>query len=167
MILKMLVFFAVASLPAWFLLSAGIGTRRDARRRADREYTRADGTIVDYVRHEVPSGRRGKNVYWKPIVEYTAEGQDYRVTYENSLVPEQFPTGTGVVVLYDVSNPSSFHLEADPVYIYQGDGAIRVAVIWILASVALTVFLAVFVGGARFDFSGIGRDAQHFFHGRR
>lgn len=170
MALKMLFFFAVASFPAWFLLFAGIGTRRDMARKADREYTPADGTIVDYVRMERNTSRRGYNsvsVYYKPVVEFTAEGQVRRATYENSLQPEQFPVGSAVKVMYDVSAPDHFHLEEDPVMIYRGDGAIRVAVIWILASALLTVVLAVFVGGADLSFEATGQRIQQFFHGRR
>ncbi len=166
MALKMLFFFAVASFPAWLLLFAGLETRRDMGRKLDREYTPTTGTIVDYVRVERPAGGRGPknmNVYYKPVVQYTAEGQSYRETYENSLHPEQFPVGTVVDVRYDVSAPTHFHLTADPVMIYRGDGAIRVAVIWILAAAVLTVALAVFVGGARFDFVGIGHQAQKIF----
>ena len=167
MALKMLFFFAVASLPAWMLLYVGLGTRRDMGRKLDREYTPATGTIVDYVRVERPAGGRGPkrvNVYYKPVVEYTAEGQSYRETYENSLQPEQFPVGSVVDVRYDVSTPTHFHLTADPVMIYRGDGAIRVSIIWILAAAVLTVALAVFVGGARFDFGSIWHQAQSVFH---
>lgn len=164
---KMLFFFAVCSFAAWFLLFAGIGTRRDARRREERENTRATGVIVGYAPHEFRTGRRGGTTFWRPIVEYTAEGQSYREEYENSMDRAQFPEGTSVEVLYDVSAPGHFHLEADPVFIHKGAGAIRVALIWILASAALTVFLAVFVGGARFDWDGTVRHAQQFFNGRR
>ena len=59
MILKMLFFFAAVSFPAWFLLSAGLGTRRDSRRRSERERRRATGVIVGYVRGRVRSGKSG------------------------------------------------------------------------------------------------------------
>ena len=150
MAVKILFFFAVCSFAAWPLLFAGIGTRRDTRRREERENTRTTGVIVAYVRRETGIGRRGTMVSWRPVVEYTAEGQSYREEYDNQMNRAQFPEGLNVEVLYDVSAPDHFHLEADPVFIYKGTGAIRVALIWILASAALTIFLAVFVGGARF-----------------
>ena len=170
MALKMLFFFAVASFPAWLLLFAGLGTRRDMGRKLDREYTPTTGIIVDYERVERPAGGRGPrnvNVYYKPIVEYIAEGQSFRREYENQMDRDRFPEGMSVEVLYDVSAPGHFHLEADPVFIHRGAGAIRIALIWILASAALTVFLAVFVGGAQFDWGGTLRHAQQFFNGRR
>ena len=164
---KMLFFFAVCSFAAWFLLFAGIGTRRDAKSREDRENTRTTGVIVAYVPHEMRTGRRGSMVSWRPIVEYTAEGQSCRGEYDNSMDRAQFPEGMNVEVLYDVSAPDHFHLEADPVFIHKGAGAIRVALIWILASAALTILLAVFVGGARFDWDGTLPHATQFFNGRR
>ncbi len=176
---KMLFFFAVASFLAWPLLFAGIGTRRDARRREEREYTRTTGVIVAYVRREIgmerrpkglasqrPEGlasRRGTVASWRPIVEYTAEGQLYRQEYDGQMDRNRFPEGLNVEVLYDVNAPEHFHLEADPVFIHKGAGAIRFALVWILASAALTIILAVFVGDARPDLDG----AQRFFQGRR
>ena len=167
MALKMLFFFAVASCAAWPLLFAGIGTLREVRQRNERENTRTTGVIVDYVNKVIRTGRSGRIDSWRPIVEYTADGQSYRVEYANSMSRDQFPEGMSVDVLYDVSDPTHFHLADDPVFLTPGKGAIRVAVIWIVASAALTVFLAVFVGGARFDFGGIGRRVQSVFHGRR
>ena len=164
---KMLFFFAVCSFAAWFLLFAGIGTRRDAKSREERENTRTTGVIVAYAPHETRTGQRGSTTSWRPIDEYTAEGQSCRGEYDNSMDRAQFPEGMNVEVLYDVSAPEHFHLEADPVFIHKGVGAIRIALIWILASAALTVLLAVLVGGARLDLDGTVRHAQQFFNGRR
>ena len=164
---KMLLFFVATSFPAWFLLFAGIGTRRDARRQEELEHTRATGVIVDYILREVRTDKRGSMVSWQPVVEYTAEGHSYREVYKNEMNRAQYPEGTSVEVLYDVSDPTHFHLEADPVFIYRGAGAIRVSLIWILVSAALTIFLAVFVGGARFTFMDATHRAPVFFRGRR
>lgn len=46
---KMLIYFIMCSFVAWPLLFAGIGTRRDARRREERENTRTTGVIVGYA----------------------------------------------------------------------------------------------------------------------
>lgn len=164
---KMLLFFVATSFPAWFLLFAGIGTRRDTRRQEELEHTRATGVVVDYIRREIRTGKRGSMTSWRPVVEYTAEGQPYREEYKNAMNRAQFPAGTSVEVLYDASDPTRFHLEADPVFIHRGAGAIRVSLIWILASAALSIFLAVFVGGARFGFMDAPHRAPEFFHGRR
>lgn len=146
MLLKMLFFFAVASWMAWILLIIGLRTRRELSDRKEREYTRAAGIIVEYQ-----ASAEGRFTFMKPVVEFTADGQKLRLLYGNSMSQDKFPPGTEVDVRYDVSDPSRFHLEGDPVFENPGGGAIRIAVIWIVASLILTVFLAVFVGGARFD----------------
>ena len=146
----MLAFFAATSCIAWLLLFMGFQTRRESRQRCETEHTRAAGVIVDYVRRERPVGRSSR-VYWRPVVEFTADGRKQRAEYENSMDQGRFPVGSAVEVLYDVSDPSRFHLEQDPVFADPGSGAIRISAIWILASAALTVLLAVFVGGLRID----------------
>ena len=167
MALKMLGFFAASSYIAWILLFVSLGQRRESRRRGEREHTRTTGTIVDYVRQESPGGKGGARAYWRPVVEFTAEGEHFRLEYEDAMNPERFPAGETVDILYDVSDPSRFHLEADPVFISGGGGAIRVSVIWILISAALTVALAVFVGGARIDLRHVADGLRRFFRLRR
>lgn len=162
---KMLFFFAAASWIAWILLITGLQTRKELRQRNEVEHTRATGTIVDYVRKE-RRGNGGVSAYWKPVVEFTADGQTRRAEYENWMDRDRFPVGTAVDILYDVSDPSRFHLEADPVFVDPGGGAIRISLIWILLSAALTIALAVFVGGARFDFRQLWWDLQRAFRRR-
>ena len=157
MILKMLVFFAVSSLTGWLLMFMGFQTRRETRQRRETEHTRTTGTIVDYARGEHRSGRSGVYVYWKPVVEFTADGRKCRAEYPNRMDRERFPIGTEVDVLYDVSDPQRFHLEDDPVFADPGSGAIRIGAIWIIGCAALTLILAVCVGGYRVDFAGLWR----------
>ena len=161
--LKMLLYFAATSFVAWILLFTGISTRRDCRRRSEQEYTRATGVIVDYTKKVVRATRGGSRSYWLPVIEFTAEGQTVRREYENAMNPEKFPAGTSVEVLYDVNRPERFHLAEDPVFLAPGRGAIRLSILWILASAALTVFLAVFVGGATFDLRDFWYDIQRLF----
>lgn len=149
MILKMLFFFAVASFPAWFLLVAGIQTRRESRIRNEVEHTRTTGVIVDYVLRHINRGRGGGYSYWRPVVEFTAEGESFRLEYENRMDKNAYPVGKSVDILYDVSDPSHFHLAEDPVFTDPGGGAIRLSLIWIFGAVVLDIILAVFVGGAR------------------
>lgn len=149
--LKMLTFFAASSFVAWILLFSGIGWRRESRLRSEREHTRTTGTIVGYAVRQSRAGKGGAIVRQIPVIEFTAEGEKYRLEYENGIRQDEHPIGEVVDILYDVSDPSRFHLESDPAFTNPGGGAIRVAVIWILVSAALTVALAVFVGGASFD----------------
>ena len=165
MLLKMALFFGMCSFIGWLGLWAGIGTRRDTLRREEQEHTRTTGRIVDYVRKVHRSGRRGGGAsYWVPVVEFRADGQSIRAEYENSMDRERFPVGMETDVLYDVSDPSRFHLAEDPVFIYAGSVAIRFAVIWIVVSAVLTVALAVFVGGASVDFIHLWRRFRIYVH---
>lgn len=147
MLLKMLVFFVVATWMAWILLFVGLRTRHELKRRKEQEYTRASGIIVDYR-----MTTHGRITTMNPVVEFTADGEKLRLVYENGMDQGRYPKGAEVDVRYDVSAPSCFHLEDDPVFVNPGRGAIRVAVIWIGLGLILTVCLAVFVGGATFDF---------------
>lgn len=163
MALKMLAFFAAISWVAWLLLIIGLQTRMESRQRSEDEHTRTTGTILDYVRTEHRFGKSDVNVYWKPVVEFTADGQTHRAEYPNSMDKVRYPVGAKVDILYDVSDPSHFHLEADPVFTDPGGGAIRISLIWILLSAVLTIALAVFVGGARLDFRQLWWDLQGVF----
>ena len=155
----MLTFFAATSFAAWILLFAGLSQRRESRRRNEREHTRAAGRIVGYAFEK--SG--GAYACLKPVVEFEAEGERIRAVYENGMDRERFPVGEPVDILYDVSDPSRFHLEADPVFISGGAGAIRVSLIWIVVSAALTLALAVFVGGLDLDLRRWTHRIQWFF----
>ncbi len=139
--------FFMFSMAGWFILFAGISTYRNKRRREEVETTRTTGRIVDYVLKERPKGKGGTSVYWKPVIEFSVYPHTYRLEYDNALKESLHPVGENVEILYDLNDPSHFHLEDDPVYINGGRKAIRFGVIWILASAAITMALAVFVGG--------------------
>ena len=81
----------------------GFQTKRESRQRSETEHTRTTGTIIDYARGEHRSGRRGVHVYWKPVVEFLAEGQKYRAEYPNRMDRDQFPIGTEVDILYELA----------------------------------------------------------------
>ena len=163
MVSKMLTFFAVASFTGWILLFIGISSRRELRRRIEQEHTRTTGRIVDHVLRTPPTSNNSSRAYPVPVIEFSAEGQSYRLVYENRLDPDSFPKGETVDVLYDVSDPTHFHLDADPVFCSCGKAAIKFSLIWILASAALTFLLATVVGGFRPDLSHI----HHFFQSWR
>ena len=75
MFLKMLGFFAAISWVAWMVMLMGFQTKRESAQRCETERTRTTGTIVDYARGEYRSGRRGVQVYWKPVVEFFADAE--------------------------------------------------------------------------------------------
>ena len=150
--LKALAFFAMTSLAGWILFFIGIGSRREQHRREEQEHSHATGRIADYVGREVRRGRGGTSVYWSPVIAFTADGQDYRLEYGTSLDKRQYPVGKTVDILYDVSDPTHFHLQSDHAFYHGAGNAMRIGLIWIALSLLLTTVLAVLVGGATIDF---------------
>ena len=150
--IKMLLFFAAFSFAAWILLFTGLSMRRQKRKREISETTRVTGTIVDYVSRDLNIGRKVPRHVWIPVIEFTY-GKTYRLQYNDSLDREKHPVGESVDLLFDLNDPTHFHLEADENYANGGVNAIRVAAVWILLAAVLSVALAVFVGGYQGDFS--------------
>jgi len=162
MIWTLLAIFAAITFAAWILLYLGISQRLESNRRNERERARTTGRIVGYVRREQRTGRRGgRRVYWRPVVEFTAEGRTLREEYENRMDREQFPEGAEVEVLYSAGDPACFHLVADPVFVSGGSEAIRVALVWILAAAVLTILLSLFIGAP----ADAPAEPQRFFQG--
>jgi|GEM_PF-1304426 len=157
MTVRTLACFAGFSLTGWILLFVGLGALREQHGREEREYTRTTGRVVDYVRREMRAGRRGVSAFWRPVVEFTAEGQRYCLEYENRMDQEQYPVGESIEVLYDVSDPAHFHLEEDLAFSRGGANMVRWGLAWIAASIALAIALAALVGGATFDFRHLRR----------
>ncbi len=146
--IKILMFFAISSGFGWVLLLIGFSTRRSIRRRNDIERCRTAGTVSGYKTAETVSSRGGKRTVYRMTVDFTADGRAMSLEYENSMDREKFPPGTPVEVLYDMDDPTHFHLEEDPVFQTEGGRAVQIGAIWILAAAALTLALAVLVGGA-------------------
>lgn len=148
--IKTLVCFAVFSLIGWAVLFTGLSIRRQKRRRELFERTHAAGVIVDHVKKEGSSDNSGPSLMY-PVVEFTAYEHTYRLRYDNILDMARWPAGSTVGVRYDGNDPTRFHLEEDFAYRNGGKNAIRFGIVWIIASAAAAVFLAVFVGGASLD----------------
>ncbi len=161
---KILVCFLVFSSMGWVLLFTGISSRLSKRRREISETDRTEGVIAEYVRHETPAKGR-PHVTWRPMIEFTAYGQQIRKEYENTLDPEKHPAGETVEVVFDPNQPASFHLAMDTAYQNGGSTVMRVGLIWILASAAITFCLAFFVGGWRPDFRAAERDLRRLASG--
>ena len=94
----------------------------------------------------------------------TRFAEKYRAEYPNRMDRDQFPIGTEVEILYDVSDPLRFHLDADPVFTDPGGGAIRLSILWIVACAVLTLLLAVFVGGLQIDVRSLWYRIRLLFH---
>lgn len=151
---KMLQFFGLSSLFGWVILFAGIGSRREQRRREETEHTRAAGRIVEYAARE-KIGKNGKYTVYTPVIEFMADGRRVRGEYESGMKRDEHPVGEEVEVFYDVSRPERFHLESDPAFSRGAGNLMKLGLIWIVLAAALTLALAVLVGGLRLDFGDI------------
>ena len=163
MTMKVLASFAMFSLTGWILLLVGFGARRERRRREDREHTRVEGRVADYVPGKKPGLAPDLA---RPVIEFTADGQPYRLEYPDPLSRQAYPVGEPVEVLYDVSDPTRFHLEADEAFYKGGGRLVRIGGLWIAASLALTLALAVFVGGASLDLNVLWHNVVRLAHGQ-
>ena len=151
MLIKILVCFAMFSMIGWFILFAGISTRREKRQRDMLERTHTSGIVVDHVKKEKSAGKSGVTNASLPLIEFKVFEQKCRYEYNHPLDQKRWPPGSTVEVWYDGNNPAHFHLEEDFTYTNGGRNAIRVGVYWILFSAAATLALAVIVGGMSLD----------------
>ena len=145
---KSLMFFGLVSFFGWVILFSGMAAKRKRNRRAIWETTPAQGTVAEYVSKETYSRKRGKGVYYLPVIAFEAEGKPYRLEYTWSVSRERYPEGTQVEVLYNINDPTQFHLASDEAFSHGGGTMMKFGAIWIVASLLLTLALAVFVGGA-------------------
>ena len=156
--------FALLSIAGWILLIMGIRSRREARLRENTEHTRTTGVIVDHVLKIARTGRNGgSNIYYKPVVEFSAEGQDYHLEYGNYMDHEKYPVGKTIDILYDVSDPTHFHLEEDPMFLGHG-GAVRIGILWIIASAVFVYVVVTVVYGERIDFGPLWQSIADTFN---
>lgn len=163
-LLAFLISFALLSIPGWMLLFMGLKTRREARLREDREHTRTTGVIVDHVRKTMRVGRNGgTRVLWKPVVEFSAEGQSYHLEYDNYMDREKHPVGKAVDILYDVGDPTRFHLDEDPMFLRHG-GAVPIGILWIIGSAVFTLVVVMLTFGESSDIGHLWRSAADAFN---
>lgn len=141
--MKILIVFAMWSFVGWLILFAGFSMRRDWRRRLEDERARATGAVVEHTYKGKPTGKE-RDAF--PVIEFTAEGQLVRKTYDYALPKADFPVGRQLEVLYDPNDPTHFHLEManSP---EKGRKPIRFALIWIAASLVITLLMYGLVTG--------------------
>ena len=158
--------FALLSIMGWIILFSGILSKRKARLREDAEYTRTTGIIVNHAPKVISTGRTGASkIFWKPVIEFSAEGQDYHLEYDHTMDRDKYPVGKTVDILYDVSDPTHFHLEEDPEFLRPG-GDVRIGIIWIIASAVFVYVVLTVVYGERIDFGPLRQVIVDLFHRR-
>lgn len=133
-LLLFLVLFPLLSVVGIALIWIGLSGIRKARVRAERERTRASGTVVDMVRH-LSLGRGKPCIAWHPVVEFRADGQTVRHESRTGYQAGQRRLGERVDILYDADDPSHFHLEKLSEWEAAGDRVtVIVGILWIVVA---------------------------------
>ena len=132
-------FFAIFC-GVWFaigvvFLSVGLGLRRSWVRREERLRGRAEGTVLEVIRHTSHSSD-GTSVSWCPLVEFEYEGRRISLEAQEGVSRKKFYEGQRVPVLYDPDDPSAFRIEGETggrtlyrVFTAVGAGCLGVAII--------------------------------------
>ena len=125
------------------LIGVGIHAKRYQRKKELAETRPVTGKIVD-VRTRVTRGQRTRRTrYYVPVVEYTVDGETYRLENENGFRDrDRITVGGTVDVMTDSNAPERFHLTMDDSNDKDGDSVIRMGVIWVAAAVALVIVCA-------------------------
>ncbi len=140
---RMILIFVLVNLPAWCFIGYALYSTVKERRRQDREYTRATGTVTELIPHEVRTGRNGTRIeiYWKPVVEYNADGT--LVKHESPIEYREgdFEVGETVDLFYDLNDPSHFHLEKHyEREAYTAKLCIKIGLVWTVVSAVIAYF---------------------------
>ena len=122
--------FLLLSAIGWILVIAAVGMRRRWRKREEIERARTSGTIAGDPEEKPVRDRRRR----RPVVEFTAEGHEYRLEYPKKEDPAVYPAGAPVEVLYDPDDPTHFHLEDDQAEMRSRRIRLYVGLAWILIS---------------------------------
>ena len=140
-ILALLAMLGIFALAGVGVLRIGLRGRREWRRREERERARASGTVVEF-RKERRHVRRGHSYTGcTPVVEFRAEGRDFRLDAAASTQADEFAVGDPVEVLYDPDDPTRFHIEGRECE-EKGDGRlIRMGLIWLACMLTAAVLL--------------------------
>ena len=109
-LLLFLVIFPLVSAGGIALICIGLSGMRKVRRMAERERSRASGTVVDIAKH-TSLGRGKPLISSYPVVEFSAGGRNFRLESRAGYWADQFAVGDRVDILYDAEDPRCFHLE--------------------------------------------------------
>ncbi len=120
--------FAILSLGGWICLAVGARRRRRSQATEEAQRGRATGRVTEFV------AASGGGVT-RPVVEFTAEGQVYRL--EAPANPEGASVGDSVEVRYDPDDPARFRIESGQEINRDGRGLVRAGVAWVVVAAVL------------------------------
>ncbi len=106
------IFTGVWCLVGAVFLAIGIGMGRSRARREERLRDRADGVILEMIRHTESRHDGETTTSWRPLVEFDCEGR--RISLEGDAVGrKKYYEGQRVRVRFDPDDPSVFCIEGD------------------------------------------------------
>ena len=143
--------FILAFTGVWCLVGAvflcvGIGLRRAAIRREERQRARAEATVVQVLRR-VNRGYHSRGYSWHPVVRFEVDGRAVCLESGEGFGSKRFCEGQTVEVLYDPDDPACFRLEGRDLLMLLGK--IFLAVGLGCVAIGATVALAVYALGLR------------------
>ena len=144
-LVKFLILYAAAASPGWLFVCIGISGMRGTRKREARETTHTTGKVVEHIqyRKRARSHRRRPGwsryyTYWRAVVEYTAEGQPFRL--ESVCLDGKPAVGETIDIWYDPDAPLHFHQSGQLERDFRNDAMmIAAGVLWALFAIFLTV----------------------------
>ncbi len=141
--MKMLWCFLAFSLAGWAFLAYGLISMLRYNRRQRTELEQADAVFVHYIKKAHSTGRYSWKYGYHPVLDFSAEGKQYRVQSRVYHWEQKLRPGDIVPLFYDRNNPSRFHLEEENHE--SGSWMVRVGWIWIAASAVLSLLAQIFI----------------------
>ena len=135
------IFCGVWAIIGIVFLAVGLGLRRSWVNQGERLRGRADGTVLEVIRHDTHS-YRSTSTSWNPLVEFDYEGRRISLEAKDGVSRKKYYEGQRVTVLYDPDDPASFRIEGDETgrtlyRVFTAVGAACLAVALIAAAVGL------------------------------
>lgn len=132
--------FGLLSIMGFVMIGVALYVKRYQRKKEENERELVSGTIVDAV-EKINKAPRSRSVrFYVPLVEFTANGQVYRLENENGVrEKDKIIVGQSVDVMYDALDPTHFHITSDDANETGASSLMRYGVIWLIGDAALVI----------------------------
>ncbi len=132
--------FGLLSIMGFVMIGVSLYVKRYQRKKEENERELVSGTIVDAV-EKINKAPRSRSVrFYVPLVEFTANGQVYRLENENGVrEKDKIIVGQSVDVMYDALDPTHFHITSDDANETGASSLMRYGVIWLIGDAALVI----------------------------
>lgn len=132
--------FGLLSIMGFVMIGVALYVKRYQRKKEENERELVSGTIVDAV-EKINKAPRSRSVrFYVPVIEFTANGQVYRLENENGVrEKDKIIVGKSVDVMYDAFDPTHFHITSDDANETGASSLMRYGVIWLIGDAALVI----------------------------